>query len=73
MESISLAASISELRSLCKRLPGRLHAVNNEGADLELVLLQVALLIEERAVLPDSQNSTTPHLLRQARTKLEGS
>ena len=66
-----VCASISELRSLCKRLPGRLHAVNNEVADLELVLSQVALLIEERAVLPDSQNSAIPHLLRQARTKLE--
>lgn len=66
-----VCASISELRSLCKRLPGRLHAVNNEVADLELVLSQVALLIEERAILPDSQNSAIPHLLRQARTKLE--
>lgn len=65
-----VCASLSELRSLCKRLPGRLHAVNNEVADLQLVLSQVALLLEERATLPESNYSAIPHLLRQARIKL---
>jgi hypothetical protein len=72
----SLAAStcsaISELRSLCKGLPGRLHAVNNEVADLELVLTQVATLLKERATLLGSPQSVEaiPHLLIRARNKL---
>jgi hypothetical protein len=84
MDPISVAASViavatlaaqtcsalADLRSLCRSLPGRLHAVNNEVADLELVLLQVALLIEERTCLPESKQSAIPHLLKQARTRL---
>ncbi|KAI0143093.1 ankyrin repeat-containing protein [Xylariaceae sp. FL1272] len=50
--------------------PGRLHAVHNEVADLELVLFQLAELIKERSCLPDSGESTIPHLLKQARSKL---
>ncbi|RYP49792.1 hypothetical protein DL768_004579 [Monosporascus sp. mg162] len=73
----SLAAStgsaISELRSLCKGLPGRLHAVSNEVADLELVLTEVATLLRERATLLGSQLSlgAIPDLLTQAITKLK--
>ncbi|KAK4203616.1 hypothetical protein QBC40DRAFT_21245 [Triangularia verruculosa] len=72
----SLAAStcsaISELRSLCKGLPGRIHAVGNEVADLEVVLSQVATLLKERSNLLGSQQtiSAIPHLLVQARLKL---
>ena len=64
-----LAAStyktIADLRSLCKGLPGRLHAVSNEVADLELVLKQVATLLEERATFLGSKNTleAIPHLL----------
>lgn len=65
-----ISSSISELRSLCKSLPGRIHAVGNEVADLELVLLQVNGLIEERASLPEAKYSAVPHLLKQARSKL---
>ena len=64
-------AAISDLRALCKSLPGRLHAVNNEVADLELVLSEVALLLKERSILPDSGDSSIPHLLKQARTQLD--
>lgn len=71
----SLAAStcsaIAELRSLCKGLPGRLHAVTNEVADLELVLTQVAALLKERATLPSSALDPIPHLLNRARNKLQ--
>lgn len=63
-------SAFADLRSLCRSLPGRLHALNNEVADLELVLYQLASLIEERECLPESKQSTIPHLLRQARTKL---
>ncbi|CAG8018580.1 unnamed protein product [Penicillium salamii] len=62
--------ALSDLRSLCQALPGRLHAVNNEVADLNLVLFQVSLLIEDRASLPESKVSAIPHLLRQADKKL---
>lgn len=66
----AICSAIATLRSICKSLPGRLHGVNNEVADLELVLSQLALLLKERAVLPDSEHSAIPHLLRQARLKL---
>ncbi|KAI0474231.1 ankyrin repeat-containing domain protein [Xylaria cf. heliscus] len=65
-----VTGAISALRSTCKSLPGRLHAVHNEVADLELVLFQLAELIKERACLPDSKESAIPHLLKQARSKL---
>lgn len=63
-------AAFAELRSLCRSLPGRLHALNNEVSDLELVLYQLASLVEERVCLPEGNQSTIPHFLRQARTKL---
>lgn len=63
-------SALADLRSLCKTLPGRLHALNNEVADLELVLFQLASLTKERESLPESKQSTIPHLLKQARTKL---
>ena len=62
-----------DLRSACKTLPGRLHALSNEVTDLELVLRQVAATVEKRAqdpILRDQQENI-PHLLKQARTKLE--
>lgn len=62
--------SIAVLRSLCKSLPGRLHALSNEVADFELVLLQLASLVEGRESLPESKYSAVPHLLKQARAKL---
>lgn len=65
-----ICKSIASLRSLCKTLPGRIHAVSNEVADLELVLLQLATLMESRKCLPESRYSAMPHLLSKARTKL---
>ena len=67
MDPVSLTASIIavaglaaktgrafyDLRSACKSLPGRLHALSNEVVDLELVLHQVAALAEKRAQDPD--------------------
>ncbi|KAJ5738108.1 ankyrin repeat-containing domain protein [Penicillium malachiteum] len=63
-------SAISDLRSLCQSLPGRLHAVNNEVADLNLVLFQVSLLIESRACFSESRLSAIPHLLHQAEKEL---
>lgn len=63
-------SAFSDLRSLCENLPGRLHAVNNEVADLNYVLFQVTLLINDRECLPESKLSAIPHLLKQADYKL---
>jgi hypothetical protein len=71
MLAAQVCASFADLRSVCQSLPGRLHAVNNEVADLELVLFQIACLIQERQCLPESKQSAIPHLLKQAGTKLK--
>ena len=87
MDPISLGASVitvaalaaktgcafHQLRSACKTLPGRLHALSNEVTDIELVLRQVAAIVEKRArdpILRD-QRENIPLLLNQARTKLD--
>jgi hypothetical protein len=62
--------TFGELQSLCRSLPGRLAAVNNEAADLEIVLYEIASLVKKRTALPDSRESPVPHLLKQANTKL---
>ncbi|KAH8432453.1 uncharacterized protein LDX57_010089 [Aspergillus melleus] len=63
-------SAFSDLRSLCQNLPGRLHAVNNEVADLNYVLFQISLLVNDRACLPESKLSAIPHILKQADNKL---
>jgi hypothetical protein len=63
-------SALSDLRELCQSLPGRLHAVNNEVADLNLVLLELSSLIDGRACLPESELSAVPHILQQANKKL---
>jgi len=67
----STCRAFSDLRSLCKSLPGRLHALNNEVVDIEAVLIQVATVFKERvSAIPESQLQPIPHLLEQASTKL---
>ncbi|KAF1998333.1 hypothetical protein P154DRAFT_249135 [Amniculicola lignicola CBS 123094] len=66
-----ICTAFGELRLLCNNLPGRLAAVNNEVADLEIVLYEIASLVEKRAALPDSKQSPLPHLLKQANKKLD--
>jgi DNA-directed RNA polymerase subunit L len=65
MDSLSITASaiavatlaaqtcsaFAQLRTLCKTLPGRLHALNNEVTDIEVVCYQVAAVLDERACL----------------------
>lgn len=65
-----ICKAFAELRSICRNLPGRLHALNNEVADLELVLFELGSLVKRRAVLADSKQSAIPHLLKQANFKL---
>jgi len=73
----SLAAStgraFSDLRALCKTLPGRLHALSNEVTDIELILYQVASVLEKRASDPvlQDQQADIPQLLKQAQAKLD--
>ncbi|KAL8734803.1 MAG: hypothetical protein Q9181_003027 [Wetmoreana brouardii] len=44
----STGRAFTDLRSLCKSLPGRLHALSNEVTDFEVVLNQVARVFRER-------------------------
>ena len=87
MDPLSLGASVitvaafaaktgsafHHLRSACKTLPGRLHALSNEVTDIEVVLRQVAAVVEQRAQDPilHDQRENLPQLLNQARTKLD--
>ncbi|KAI9843806.1 MAG: hypothetical protein M1837_006066 [Sclerophora amabilis] len=69
----STGRAFGDLRDLCKTLPGRLHALSNEVADIELVLHQVASVVEKRAcnsILQD-QHDNIPQLLKQGQAKLE--
>ncbi|EER25757.1 ankyrin repeat containing protein [Coccidioides posadasii C735 delta SOWgp] len=69
--AFQICSSLAKLRSLCKSLPGRLHAINNEVSDLEVVLHQVAILVKNRAnILPETQIAAIPYLLKQAALKL---
>ena len=69
----STAQAFKELRELCKTLPGRLHALSNEVSDIELVLHQVALVIEKRTGKStiEGQEAHIQHLLDQAGSKLK--
>jgi len=84
MDPLSAAASVlaiatiagqvgkafAELRRDCSELPGRLHALSNEVADIEFVLYQVAAVLQERNCLSDSDQEAIPTLLSQADVKL---
>ena len=64
--------AFAALRSKAKGLPGRMHALNNEVADLELVLNEVAAVFKERdsTLLIESETANIPRLLELARGKL---
>ena len=62
--------AFAELRKDCSELPGRLHALSNEVADIEFVLHQVAVVLKERNCLSDSDRASIPTLLVQAEAKL---
>jgi TolA-binding protein len=67
----STCRAFADLRALCKSLPGRLHALNNEVADIEVVLIQVATVFDERAYsIPEKHQQAIPRLLDQANDKL---
>ncbi|KAL6720093.1 hypothetical protein ACLMJK_002014 [Lecanora helva] len=84
MDPLSIAASViaiatvagqvgkafAELRKDCSELPGRLHALSNEVADIEFVLHQVAAVLKERNCLSEDDKASIPTLLIQAKAKL---
>ena len=85
MDPLSAAASIiavatlagqvgkafAELRRDCSELPGRLHALSNEVADIDFVLRQVASVLQERNGLSDNDANSIPPLITQADAKLK--
>ena len=71
----ALAAStchtFSELRSLCRSLPGHLHALNNEVADTEIVLAQLVTVSSKRtSLVEEAEQQVTFTLLGQASVAL---
>jgi hypothetical protein len=68
MDPLSIVASsiaIVALRSIARKLPGRMHVLNNEVADLELVLNEVVEILKERngSRLRETDKANIPSLL----------
>ncbi|OBT47665.1 hypothetical protein VE00_02263 [Pseudogymnoascus sp. WSF 3629] len=70
-----IARALDDLRTLCKQLPGRVHALSNEVSDIEVVLIQVAKVLQERACSPistaETDNKSILQLLVKAEIKLK--
>ena len=67
----STCRTFSELRSLCTSLPDRLHALNNEVVDTEIVLAQLAAVSSKRtSLIEEAEQQVTLELLSQARVTL---
>ncbi|KAH8645547.1 ankyrin repeat-containing domain protein [Tricladium varicosporioides] len=69
-----VTVTISKMRAIYE-LPGRLHAINNEVADLEVVLRQISTITTERKALqqlpaPTCSDDALPNLLSRADDKL---
>lgn len=70
-----IGGALADLRTLCKQLPGRVHALSNEVSDIEVVLIQVAKVLQERSCSPistaETDNKFILQLLAKAETKLK--
>lgn len=66
-----VTTAFAELRKDTAELPGRLHALSNEVADIKFVLYQVAAVVQERQRLSEIDQNSIPVLLQQAETKLK--
>ena len=67
----STCRTFSELRSFCRSLPDRLHALNNEVADTEIVLAQLATVFSKRtSLIEEAEQQVTLDLLSQASVAL---
>jgi len=65
-----ITATLSKLRAVYE-LPGRLHAINNEVADLEVLLREVGSLSTERQTrLAIGQQNALPDIVKRANIKL---
>lgn len=61
-----VCSPFTELRSICRSLLERVHALKNEVVDVGVVLYELAALFQRRTVLFDNRQSLIPYLLRQA-------
>ena len=68
-----ICSAFTKLRALHKAIPGRLHALNNEAVDIELVLNQVAAVVREREsqISGEREQTEIKHLVNQAKPKLD--
>lgn len=67
----SACRTFSELRSFCRSLPDRLHALNKEVADTEIVLDQLATVFSKRtSLIEEAEQQVTLELLSQASVAL---
>ena len=69
-----ITGALADLRTLCKQLPGRVHALSNEVSDIEVVLIQVAKVLQERSCSPistETDNKFILQLLMKAEIKLK--
>ncbi|KAF2810800.1 ankyrin [Mytilinidion resinicola] len=66
-------SAFKALRDICNTLPGRLHALNNEVADFQVVCHQVLAVLDDRAAkayVDTHIDSPIRHLILQAKDKL---
>ena len=67
----STCRTFSELRSFCKSLPDRLHALSNEVADTEIVLTELTTVFSRRtSLIEETEKQVTLELLSQASVAL---
>ena len=67
----STCRTISELCSFCKSLPDRFDALNNEVADTEIVLAQLATVFSKRtSLVEEAEQQVILELLSQASVAL---
>jgi hypothetical protein len=65
-----VSAAFRTLRQCSVELPGKIHALNNDVADLEIVLYQVASVSEERTRFSASDDDAIFNSVQQAEGKL---
>ena len=71
--SVQLTKCFSKLRDVCRTLPGRLHALNNEIADLTAVLHDVGVLFADAEKLEGAayqEQAALLHTFDQLQVKL---
>lgn len=71
----TLAAQVADafikFRTVCKEVPGRVHALSNEVADLQLVLQYLSAVTDERRQQTSDDQLHIPILVSQAEEILQ--